>query len=790
MKKLLLEGGVGGHLNHLYDNVNMTYNKMVQILKKASSGELVGTEKADGYNIYLGYRDGQARAARNKGDMQRGGMTMQDLVAREFKGGEKVRQAYLQSFEAYQAALDSLSDDDKAKIFGPDGEVFYNTEIMGPAAAQLLNYDVNVLSIHHGGHKTYNRELDTVDVIDASENSAYLDKVIDRFEQATADKTFAVQRTAFVQLKALDNDASLNVAISKLQRAGFSSGMTILEFQEEKIRPKIDSALPYFDPVIRQQVIDRILNKEGKKGVAQITKGFPREQKAIVSQLVKQDKRLIKEAMWPIEEAVHDFAVDMLEGMESAYILDNQKELKRLQQEVKTAIREISQYAGPGEEDVKDILLKQLEKLKHHSKINSTVEGFVFEEDGVLYKFTGNYAPMNQLLGLFKYGRGKVPPIAKGNRDGEVTEKVDPFAPLTAISRGGSTIKGGSGNRDNEDLEVDDKPIKSVTGHVVAIPGGFKPPHKGHLKMFQNAYKAAVPKPDKLVIFSGEAQRGGFTLEQTKQLLPIYLDSVDITVPVEVIPVGKMPTGRYYKDNVANRKKNRVGKEIHTDSPISAIFGYAMDSENIPDGSKISIAHSEADMKHGDIAISISRERPEIVAAPLILKVEPDLKAGLGQKISATDMRVAINADDYDRFLDFVPDSLKPDQINYIWETIFGKEVPETVEPESNLSDTIFEMVESILDEKAKKTVSDEIRSQKKKGKPQDQAVAIALSKKERGEVDEISTAGGMGAGNPTGDVEGGGDPRRKKKKASLIREEDPTVEEVLNYLLQDLGAK
>jgi hypothetical protein len=449
--------------------------------------------------------------------------------------------------------------------------------------------------------------------------------------------------------------------------------------------------------------------------------------------------------------------------MESAYILDNEKELKRLQQEVKEAIKQISAYTGPGEEDVKDILLQQLQKLKHHSKINATTEGFVFEEDGILYKFTGNYAPMNQLLGLFKYGRGKVPPIAKGNRD-EIIEV---------------------------DMEEEESPIKRVTGHVVVIPGGFKPPHKGHLKMFQNAYKAAVPKPDKLVIFSGEAERGGFTLEQTKQLLPIYLDSVDISVPVEVVPVGKMSTGRYYKDNAANRKKNRVGKEIRTDSPISAIYGYAMDSENIPDGSKISIAHSEADMKHGDIAISISRERPEIVAAPLMLKVEPDLKAGLGQKISATDMRVAINADDYDRFLDFVPDSLKPDQINYIWETVFGKEVPETVEPEPNVSDTIFEMVENILDEKAKKTVSDEIRSQKKKGKPQDQAVAIALSKKERGEiVDEISTAGGMGAGNPTGDVEGAPGQKKKKKKPSLIREEDPTVDEVLNYLLQNLGAK
>jgi len=741
MKKLLIEGGVGGHLNHLYDNVNMTYNKMVSILKKASSGELVGTEKADGYNIYLGYRDGQARAARNKGDMQRGGMTMQDLAAREFKGGEDVRQAYLQSFDAYEAALDSLSEDQKVKIFGPAGEVFYNTEIMGPAAAQLLNYDVNILSIHNGGHKTYNRETDTIEVIDASQNSAFLDRVIDVFEHATADKTFSVQRTAFVQLKALDDDASLNVAISKLQRAGFSGTMTILEFLEEKIRPKIDSALPYFDPKIRQEVIDRILNKENKKGITQITKGFPREQKAIVSEIIKQETRLKKEAMWPIEEAVHEFTVDMLEGMESAYILDNEKELKRLQKEVHSAIKAISEYTGTGAEDVKDLLLQQLQKLKHHSKINATTEGFVFEEDGILYKFTGNYAPMNQLLGLFKYGRGKIPPIAKGNRDDEILE-----------------------------IETDDEPTlaQSTIKHVIAIPGGFKPPHKGHLAMFQNAYKNAVPKPDKLVIFSGKSPRGGFTLEQTKQLLPLFLDSVSINVPVEIVPVGSLPTGRFYKDTSDNRKKNRVGKEMFTDSPIAAIYGYAMDPNNIPDGSKISIAHSEADPQHGQIASSISEERPEIIASPLVLKVEPDLKSEPGQKLSATDLRVAINADDYERFLDFMPDSMDPDKKNYIWQTIFGKELPESSEVESDISSAIFEMVESAISE-----VEDKVEKSE--------------------ELDELSSAGGQGAGNPIGDVEGGAmgnRNRKKKKKHSLIREEDPTVDEVLNYLLQDLGAK
>ena len=56
-------GGVAGHLSHLYDNRGMTANKVKKILSLASTGELVGTEKTDGYNIYLGFRDGEARYA-------------------------------------------------------------------------------------------------------------------------------------------------------------------------------------------------------------------------------------------------------------------------------------------------------------------------------------------------------------------------------------------------------------------------------------------------------------------------------------------------------------------------------------------------------------------------------------------------------------------------------------------------------------------------------------------------------------------------------------------------------
>jgi len=532
MKKLLLEGGVGGHLNHLYDNRQMTANKMVSILRKASNGELVGTEKADGYNIFLGYQGGVARAARNKTDMQRGGMTMEELAAREFKGGEKVRQAYIQSFDAYQAALDSLTDKEKEKIFGPNGEVVYNTEIMGPAAAQVINYDIDVLSIHRGGHKTYNRATDTVEVIDATKQSKYLDRVIDRFEQATAGQRFSVQRTAFVKLSALDGDADLNLAIARLQKAGFSGTMTIEEYLETKLAPVIDAALPYFDRRIKQEIIDRILNKEGKKGVSQITKGFPKEQKQLVSALVKQSGKLIKDAIWPIEEAIHDFAVEMLRGMESAYILDNAKELERLRQEVTTAIREIQAYSGPGEEAAKDILLQQLKKLKKLDDVSSTMEGFVFEEDGMLYKFTGNYAPINQILGLFKYGRGDAPPLKKQEltEHEDVEEEPDRFT---------------SPNSPEEIIANDPQ----ILDNIAVFPGGFKPPHKGHFEAavylskqrgVDQVYVIISPKPRAEHDFDSMIE---VNAEQSKELWDLYVaaNQEEIGAPIITI-IGKTIT--------------------------------------------------------------------------------------------------------------------------------------------------------------------------------------------------------------------------------------------------------
>ena len=494
-------GGVAGHIAHLYDNRDLTYNKMADIIQKAAKGELIGTEKTDGYNIYLGFVDGRARAARNKGDMRKGGMTMEDLVNREFRGGERAKKAYVTAFKAYEKAVSTLSDEEKAVIFGPSGEIFYNTEIQGPVAANVVNYDENILNIHHMGHKKYNPVNDTLETVDDLQKGEYLDQAIDKFEQAAAEEPFSVRRTAFLDLNRITDEEIINGILDRIQSTGYSGDMTIEEYLESKLLPLIEKDLPELDENRRQMLANRILGRQGAPTTPQIAKGLPSDVKQKVSEYNKRSKIVLKELIDPIEMAIHDLAVELLRGLKSAYILDNPAEVNRLKKETEDAIRAIKNYKGPEKEAAHSILARQLNKLKHHDNIDTVVEGFVFQHDGQMYKFTGNFAPINQLLGLFRYGRGKIPQMVK-------------------------------------EVLGDQKEAKYDKEIVAILPGKYKPAHRGHLDMIRHYLEYA----DRVVVLISPKEKDGITADISEKLLQMYvndagLDNVSIEISEYPSPV-------------------------------------------------------------------------------------------------------------------------------------------------------------------------------------------------------------------------------------------------------------
>jgi hypothetical protein len=658
---LLLEGGVAGHLSHLYDNRGFTFSEISAILQRATAGQLVGTEKTDGFNIYLGAREGIALYARNKGDMSIGGRSLDDLKMREFAGGESIKNVYLKAFQAFQNTVSAMSPQQQASIFGPNGEIFYNTEIQGPGASNVVNYDANIVSIHHGGHKMFDSTNNKVlaipkvdDVayaefvkrfpnIDIERASQHLNSTIDAYEQRGQKEDFKVRRTAALQLNELSSGEALQDALQRMQQAGFSGDMTIEEYMASKLEPMINQRLANFPSSIQAQVVDKILDRKSEDGktinLAQIYKGYSKEGKQAIRDVVADKKKFLNVIIFPIEDAIHDFSVEVLKGLQSAYILDNKAELERLRREVKQAIENIHAYTGPGREEAHDVLKRQLKKLKSHDNINTTVEGFVFEYKGTLYKFTGNFAPINQLLGLFKYGRGTVPPI-KSLGSSQLSEGIIPLD--VAI--------------------VDNTRVLSNYSSIALFPGGFKPPTRAH---FAAASELAGVAELPIIIMghgakTNKRQIGGkdVDFDTSMAIWSLYSD----TLPGDLYLIESPPGGNPMKIAYDILQNASEGQTIYMASGAKDAKRFQGQAEKyVPDGVSLQvevfpdIAHSSEYMK-----LLNSEESQEIKANM------PSLKKGKNEKtLHASDLRYlaelsAQNMIAKNLFADFIPPGVDP----------------------------------------------------------------------------------------------------------------------------------
>ena len=291
-----------------------------------------------------------------------------------------------------------------------------------------------------------------------------------------------------------------------------------------------------------------------------------------------------------------------------------------------------------------EILQQQMRKLKNIENVSTAAEGFVFDYDGNTYKFTGNFAPINQILGLFKYGRGNVPPLK----------------PLTAA-------------------EVLNEQIANKGSAYLFIPGGFKPPHKGHLHLLETAVNSL---PDaKPYLITGETPRDGITLNQAMQVWKIYLQNnrnLDLDeLSIITVPKGGLPVldkeGRALKDN--------TGKIRISNSPLQAIYNAGL---GLPKGAELFIASSEADPGHASIGKAIKEARPDLNVKAYQVKTLNDPETG--GKFSARDIREALAQGDFETFKKFLPnDEGVRRKAEYIFSNILGGKIKEEETPEDGL---------------------------------------------------------------------------------------------------------
>jgi cytidyltransferase-like protein len=470
------------HLPHLYDDRELTFNEIQEMLTKAAKGEVKGTEKVDGLNLYLGYKEGQPKAARNNYDIKNGGLSADELAQREFNG-EQVSQIFDLAFQSFANLVSKLDKKLLSIIFGPTGNVFLNSEILN-GKTNVINYGTKTILIHRNGHKRFNEQTGEVENIREDTSKAIshiINKMNDTMNKQMEGVEFKVQQDPITQLPALEDQSVLADTIQRLKTAGFEGDMTIHQYLFNKIKTIVTEKLPSLNEKNNNDVVNKIIGVKGTPSITVLKKyvdenpNFTEELKSLVA----NKKQIINDVMFPIEDAIHDFSVEILKKLNSSFIDNTEEEATRIKQELKDEVLKLKNYDGPYKDYVIDNLKRQLKKIKHIDNVQTSLEGFVFNYGNKYYKFTGNFAPINQIMGLYKY-------------------------------------------KLNENVEQRQK--------VALFPGSFRPPHKGHLDLI----KQALNDFNKITIIISQPEkhaRSTMSAQESKKLFDIYTKGL----PVETV---------------------------------------------------------------------------------------------------------------------------------------------------------------------------------------------------------------------------------------------------------------
>ena len=232
----------------------------------------------------------------------------------------------------------------------------------------------------------------------------------------------------------------------------------------------------------------------------------------------------------------------------------------------------------------------------------------------------------------------------------------------------GDFILGGMGTNFRESKEYDENFINEVIDTLlkekeekldaIYLPGGFKPPHRGHWSMVQNAAEKHPGVP--VYIVSGKVPREGVTLDQAEKVWNIYIKESGLD-NIELIKVDE-PIVRTNKEGEDLIKKD--GSKSVSTNPWEWI------KKNVP-GNKnnIGIVYSDKDENYDAIAKATLGGFENLKVTPVMVSACPDEDRSCA--LSATNFRQAIK--EKEGFEAFIPE-FAADRADEIWNILGGED--------------------------------------------------------------------------------------------------------------------
>lgn len=401
IQTLIQEGGAAGHMAHPIDDLSLSFTQLKDMIYSALNGEMEYTEKTDGQNLMFTYKDGEVKAARNKTTLKNP-MSIDD-VAKKFDGRGEIKDAFVNSMSDLNKAISKLSDKDKKNIFA-DGHRFINMEIIYPPTKNVIDYGNRVIIQFHGD-KLYDENAKEIDA-----SNKYSDKLFKQLEKKDALKQDVFEIKGPIKLSLKDKDFSddadkLVAELDKIENSvGLNDNSTLREYYSNKWSELIDKELNV-DDEIKEKLISRWVDNDKSFNLRALKKLIPDDEMEKFVELEKNKGQIYKDFARPLDILFLKLGGIVLKNVEGFLAASPDESVKNMTNEINSLVNSIKndKNADPKLAAKLDYQLARLNDIGWENI--APLEGLVFKYNDNVYKLTGTFAPVNQILGTIKFSR-------------------------------------------------------------------------------------------------------------------------------------------------------------------------------------------------------------------------------------------------------------------------------------------------------------------------------------------------------------------------------------------------
>jgi len=398
---LLMEGGAYGHMSHPFDDMDLTFGDLKNIISKALNGDLgVIREKTDGQALAISWKNGRLIAARNKSHLANAGINAMGIedVASKFGGRGGLTDAYNFAMKDLSAAISGLSDAQRKKIFN-EGKCFMNLEVIWPKSVNVIPYGQALLIFHN------TTCYDEKGVAIGADGGA-AGTLAGMIKQINADvqSKYTIQGPPITEIpKNEDLSSKQGKYISKLKKLqsefGLKDSDNVADYHQSWWENFVDKKAPVkVDKLTKEALVRRWAF--GDKSFRLNTISNPKLQEWAMDNDKVNVAKQQKENIRPFEEIFLGVGADVLDFVGSVLTVHPDRAIRKMKQKFKQVADQVRTSGDPSKIQKLKQELGRLNQLGGVERIVAS-EGLVFFYNGKTYKLTGTFAPLNQILGIF-----------------------------------------------------------------------------------------------------------------------------------------------------------------------------------------------------------------------------------------------------------------------------------------------------------------------------------------------------------------------------------------------------